>query len=130
MKANRGRDTKPELAIRRLLHARGLRYRVDARPEASISRRADIVFSKARIAVFIDGCYWHGCSEHGAIPASNRDYWEAKLRRNQERDRETTAMLESAGWTVLRFWEHEDHGTIADMIEQTWRIRAAHARKQ
>lgn len=106
MRANMHRDTKPELAIRRLLHARGLRYRVDMAPWSNKRRRADIVFTRRRLAVFIDGCFWHGCPEHATVPVTNADYWRPKLARNIERDRETTAMAEAEGWTVLRIWEH------------------------
>ena len=106
MKSNRRRDTRPELAIRRLLHACGYRYRVDFAPWSNKRRRADIVFTRRRLAVFIDGCFWHGCPEHGTIPASHVEYWEPKLARNVERDAETTAMAEAEGWRVLRIWEH------------------------
>lgn len=117
MRGNRSRDTKPELAVRRLIHAAGLRYRVDARPEPDLARRADIVFTKQRIAVFIDGCYWHGCELHMRMPAkANADYWSKKLAHNVERDRETTARLELAGWRVLRYWEHEAPKTVAQSI--------------
>ncbi len=115
MKSNRGRDTSPELAVRRLLHASGLRYRVDFAPLGG-RRRADIVFTRKRIAVFIDGCFWHGCPIHATRPKANADYWGPKLDRNIERDRETTATLESAGWTVLRFWEHESPEDVATAI--------------
>ena len=104
--SNRRRDTKPEMAIRRLLHARGYRYRVDFAPWSNKRRRADIVFTRRRLAVFIDGCFWHGCPEHGTIPVSHADYWEPKLAKNRERDAETTAMAEAEGWRVLRIWEH------------------------
>jgi DNA mismatch endonuclease (patch repair protein) len=117
MVSNRRRDTKPELAVRRILHAYGLRYRVDFRPDKSIRRSADIVFTKLRIAVFIDGCFWHCCPDHGRLPTKNREYWEAKLSGNRERDADTNARLTSAGWTVLRFWEHEDPATVAQAIE-------------
>jgi len=100
------RDTGPELAIRRLLHARGLRYRVDMAPWSNKRRRADIVFTRQRLAVFIDGCFWHGCPEHATMPVTNADYWRPKLLKNIERDRETTAMAEAEGWTVIRIWEH------------------------
>lgn len=106
MTSNRRRDTRPELAIRRLLHARGYRYRVDFAPWSNKRRRADIVFTRRRLAVFVDGCFWHGCPEHGTIPASHVEYWEPKLARNVERDAETTAMAEAEGWRVLRIWEH------------------------
>lgn len=116
MQANRSRDTRPELAVRRRLHALGHRYRVDVRPVASIPRRADVVFTRARVAVFIDGCYWHGCEEHAAIPQQNRDYWGPKIRGNMARDADTTTRLEQAGWTVLRFWEHEDPDEVVGAI--------------
>lgn len=120
MQANRGRDTVPELAVRRLLHAAGLRYRIDFAPLGG-RRRADIVFTRKRIAVFIDGCYWHGCPEHATYPKRNSDYWLPKLARNIERDRETDDLLGGAGWTVLRYWEHEAPGAIADAIVVTVR---------
>lgn len=106
MRANRRRDTQPELAVRRLLHSQGYRYRVDFAPLGG-RRRADVVFTRLRIAVFIDGCFWHSCPVHSVPPKRNCDYWEPKLQRNVERDRETDALLRDAGWQVLRFWEHE-----------------------
>lgn len=108
MQANRGRDTGPELALRRQLHARGLRYRVDHPLPFDRRRRADIAFTRAKVAVFVDGCFWHGCREHGTTPRTNTDFWAAKIARNRERDVDTDAQLVQAGWTVLRFWEHED----------------------
>ncbi|PMD04161.1 very short patch repair endonuclease, partial [Brevibacterium paucivorans] len=93
MQANRRRDTKPELAIRRILHARGLRYRTDVRPDRSIRRHADIVFTKAKIAVFVDGCFWHGCPEHFIPPKANADYWAQKIEGNQMRDADTNDVL-------------------------------------
>mgnify|MGYP005982988941 CR=1 FL=1 len=125
MVSNRRRDTKPELAVRRILHAAGLRYRVNFRPDKSIRRSADIVFTKARIAVFIDGCFWHSCPIHGTMPAKNHEFWEAKLSGNRERDADTNARLTSAGWTVLRFWEHEDPATVAQAIETAVREHCA-----
>lgn len=116
MRGNRSRDTAPELAVRRLAHAAGLRYLVDARPEAAINRRADLVFRGPRIAVFIDGCFWHGCSEHHRAPQRNSDYWSNKVARNIARDRDTTARLTEAGWTVLRYWEHQSPDYIVTDI--------------
>lgn len=107
MQGNRSRDTKPELAVRTLLHGIGLRYRVDVRPERAIRRRADVVFTRARVAVFIDGCFWHGCPDHFRYPVEHADYWRDKIGRNRERDAETDALLDAAGWRVLRFWSHE-----------------------
>ena len=107
MQAIRSRDTKPERLVRSLLHAQGLRYRVAAKPLPGLRRTADIVFRSARLAVFIDGCYWHGCPEHYVPPKTNSGYWSDKVARNIARDRDTDAQLEAAGWTVLRFWEHD-----------------------
>lgn len=123
MQANRGRDTKPELAVRRLVHASGLRYRVNARPERDLRRTADLLFTRARVAVFIDGCYWHGCPQHFTSPATNLDYWDTKIGRNRERDLETTTLLEERGWLVLRFWEHEPPTEVAKKIVERVRER-------
>lgn len=126
MQSNRGRDTSPELAVRRRLHALGLRYRVSVRPIKNVRRTADIVFPRARVAVFIDGCFWHGCAEHYQAPARNADFWLAKRVRNQERDAETDRILEAQGWQPLRFWEHEVRAdpdavaaSIAEMVRST-----------
>lgn len=117
MRGNRRRDTKPELAVRRLVHAAGLRYRVDLAPLDTHRRhRADLVFTRAKVAVFVDGCYWHGCPEHHRIPAVNTDYWSAKASGNRDRDTRVNALLTDAGWTVLRFWEHEDPAAVAATI--------------
>ena len=123
MRANRRRDTKPEIAVRRLLHARGLRYRVDERPLPELNRRADLVFRRSRIAVFVDGCYWHGCPQHGTVARSNADYWSQKIARNRERDAQTNRLLEAAGWSVVRAWEHEDPADVAARVEAA--VRAA-----
>jgi DNA mismatch endonuclease (patch repair protein) len=117
MQAIRARDTEPELAVRKILHARGLRYRVGLAPIPNLRRTADIVFTKARIAVFIDGCFWHGCPEHGRKKFnSNVDYWNEKISKNVVRDANTNSRLASAGWVVLRFWEHEDAALVADSV--------------
>ena len=124
MMANRRRDTGPELAVRRALHRRGLRYRVDVPIRvigASRAVRPDVVFPKRRVAVFIDGCWWHGCPEHGSEAATNAGYWRAKLIANQERDARNTAQLESAGWTVIRAWSHEDPQSVADRVARAVR---------
>jgi len=123
MQANKSRDTSPELAVRRLLHAQGLRYRVAFRPEPSLRRTADIVFTKQRIAVFIDGCYWHACPEHRTVARSNATYWSEKLARNVARDVDTTERLQAAGWTVLRFWEHESAVEVARTVAAAVRHR-------
>ena len=116
MQGNKSRDTTPELSVRRILHAAGFRYRVAYRPVPTLRRTADIVFTKQRVAVFVDGCYWHACPEHGTVARSNANYWSAKLKRNVDRDIDTTARLEKSGWTVLRFWEHEDPTAVADRV--------------
>ncbi|MEV5983474.1 very short patch repair endonuclease [Streptomyces sp. NPDC052051] len=121
MQAIRSRDTKPERLVRSLLHARGLRYRVAARPLPELRRTADIVFRPAKVAVFIDGCYWHGCPEHYVSPKSNPAYWSAKVARNIARDRDTDKQLQAAGWTVLRFWEHSPSEECAAKIAATVR---------
>lgn len=108
MRANRSRDTKPERRLRSALHAQGLRFRVAYRPLPALNRTADVVFTRARVAVFVDGCFWHGCDLHYAQPRANEKFWHDKIRRNQERDRETDALLVAAGWHVLRIWEHDD----------------------
>src|SRR4051794_31637565 len=121
MQGNRSRDTSPELAVRRRLHAAGIRFRVAHRPEPSLRRTADIVFTKQRVAIFIDGCYWHACPEHGTAARTNATYWLQKLQRNVARDADTTSRLEDAGWTVLRFWEHEDPIEVASEVAVTVR---------
>lgn len=123
MQANRSRDTKPELDIRRALHSLGLRYRVVVAPEPGLRRRADIVFTRARVAVFIDGCFWHGCPDHGRSSFNyNADYWPAKISANAARDADTTERLRNAGWLVLRFWEHEDVADVVENIRRTVRL--------
>jgi DNA mismatch endonuclease (patch repair protein) len=108
MRATRQRNTAAELALRRELHAHGLRYFVDRRPLADISRRADVVFPGVRVAVFVDGCFWHGCPIHGTRPKSNADWWQKKLDTNRRRDKDTDRRLKAAGWRIVRVWEHED----------------------
>ncbi|MCY0927053.1 very short patch repair endonuclease [Streptomyces sp. H27-H1] len=121
MSANRSRDTVPELLVRKALHRRGLRYRVSARPLPGLRRTADVVFTKARVAVFVDGCFWHGCPEHHR-PATKQhsDFWRRKMEENRSRDTTTNQALQEAGWTVIRIWEHEDPdeaaGRIAEII--------------
>lgn len=109
MAAIRRRDTKPELALRRALHGRGYRYRKDLRLDLDSGARVrpDIVFTARRVAVFVDGCFWHCCPDHGSKPAVNTGYWNPKLLRNVERDRAADAALAAAGWEVVRVWEHE-----------------------
>jgi DNA mismatch endonuclease (patch repair protein) len=117
MRANRGRDTAPEVRVRSALHKAGLRFRKNARLDLPLGRvRPDIVLPRRRLAVFIDGCFWHGCPDHGEIPVGNRDFWLAKLERTRERDSHQTQVLEAAGWTVLRAWEHEPIEAIAARV--------------
>lgn len=118
MRANRGRDTGPELALRRMLHNRGLRYRVNTKPLPEVRRRADVVFPRARVAVFIDGCFWHGCRDHYRPATKNAEFWREKIESNQARDTETNMRLEAAGWTVIRIWEHDDFEQAAERVDQ------------
>lgn len=118
MQATKRRDTKPELAMRSELHGLGLRFFVD-RPLGGMRRRADIVFPNDRVAIYVDGCYWHSCPTHGTTPKENRDWWIAKFAANRARDEDTSAKLRAAGWTVLRFWEHDDPAVAADQVWST-----------
>lgn len=107
MERQRRRDTGPEMALRRALHAAGFRFRVQY-PAPGLPRRSiDIAFTKARVAVYIDGCFWHSCPEHGVAPKNNADWWADKLEQNRARDVETSSVLEACGWRVVRVWEHE-----------------------
>jgi len=117
------RDTKPELALRRLLHARGLRFRVDRPVLPDRRRRPDIVFGPSRVAVFVDGCFWHGCPEHATWPANNAAFWREKIETNRLRDRDTNERLEREGWMVIRVWEHENPVDAADLVERIVRER-------
>ena len=121
MRGNRKRDTRPELAVRRIVHGRGLRYRVAARPLADRRWTADLVFRRARVAVFIDGCYWHGCPDHFSPPSTNKGYWGPKIAGNRARDAEVDAALRAAGWSVVRAWEHEDPRDVAERVDRTVR---------
>ncbi len=123
MKANRGRDTKPELALRRAVHALGLRYRVSIRPLPGVRRTADLVFTRAKVAVFLDGCFWHGCPDHHTKAATNAAYWADKVEKNRARDRGTDALLEAAGWVVVRIWEHENPREAALKVKAIVRAR-------
>jgi len=116
MQAARQRDTAPELAARSELHRRGLRFYIDRAPLPSLRRRADILFPRRRVAVYIDGCFWHGCPEHGTWPKANAEWWRAKIETNRARDCDTDRRLQEAGWTVVRAWEHESPMVIADRV--------------
>lgn len=107
MSGARRRDTAPELALRRALHARGLRFRVVHPVPGNKRRTIDIAFTRRRLAIFLDGCFWHGCPEHAAAPRANAEWWERKIATNRARDRDTDRLLVLAGWKVLRLWEHE-----------------------
>lgn len=113
MSRQASKDTKAELVVRRLLHAAGLRYRVEYPVPGMARRRIDVAFTRAKVAVLIDGCFWHGCPEHATQPKSNAEWWRQKLDRNMARDLETTEHLTALGWTVLRFWEHEAPEEVA-----------------
>lgn len=117
------RDTKPELALRRELWRRGLRYRVDISAIPGLRRRADVVFSRARVAVYVDGCFWHRCPIHATTPKANGQWWADKLAANVERDRDTDRRLVAAGWVVIRVWEHEEAVAACDRVEACVRAR-------
>lgn len=125
MQAVRRRDTPAEVAIRSLLHREGFRYRVDRAPIASIRRRADIVFAATRVAVFIDGCFWHGCPLHATWPKANAGWWRSKIQTTRQRDEETTKKLAEAGWAVLRVWTHERSEEVVERIASLVRARRA-----
>jgi DNA mismatch endonuclease, patch repair protein len=108
MTLTRRRDTPAELRLRSALHRRGLRFRVDYAPLAGSRRRADVVFTRAKVAVFVDGCFWHGCPIHGTSPKANAKWWKDKIKANMTRDRDTDRVLADNGWRVVRVWEHED----------------------
>jgi DNA mismatch endonuclease (patch repair protein) len=116
MQATRSRDTAPEMALRRELHRRGLRYRVDMPVLPGLRRRADVVFTRQRLAVFVDGCFWHGCPQHGTVSRSNAVFWRDKIKTNVARDADTNQRLAQAGWTVMRVWAHESAQAAADQI--------------
>lgn len=112
MRAIRGRDTMSERELRSKLHAAGLRFRKHSRPLPALRCSADVVFRSERVAVFLDGCFWHGCPEHWSLASRNSDFWRQKVELTQERDRRNDSVLSAAGWCVIRIWEHEDvtHG--------------------
>lgn len=116
MQHQKRRDTSPELAIRKILHRQGFRYRIDVAPLVGLRRRADIVFRRHKVAVFVDGCFWHRCPEHGTVPRANRQWWIDKLDANVVRDRATDDALRRESWTVVRIWEHEDPSKAAARI--------------
>ncbi|WP_051717256.1 very short patch repair endonuclease [Streptomyces sp. NRRL F-5727] len=119
MSRQASKDTAAELAVRRLLHAAGLRYRVEYPVPGMPRRRMDVAFTSVKVAVLIDGCFWHGCPEHATHPKANAAWWRQKLDRNMARDRETTEHLQAQGWTVLRFWEHIPPDEVAATVRAT-----------
>jgi DNA mismatch endonuclease, patch repair protein len=123
MRATPQRDTAPELALRKELHRQGLRYRVDHSPLPGLRRRADVVFSRARIAVYVDGCFWHGCPVHATWPTANAAFWREKIEGNRRRDRDTDEKLRAAGWIPVRVWEHEQPLVAAHAIAELVRSR-------
>jgi DNA mismatch endonuclease (patch repair protein) len=112
------RDTRPEIALRQALHRLGYRYRVQYRVPGRARRTIDIAFARQKVAVFVDGCFWHGCGLHRGVPASNSSWWRSKLSANANRDAETDAHLRAIGWRVLRVWEHEDVAEAVARIRQ------------
>lgn len=122
------RDTGPELALRKALHARGLRYRVDRVAVKGMRSRPDIVFGPARVAVYVDGCFWHGCPVHGTAPRANKAFWADKLDRNRRRDQATDEALRKAGWEPVRVWEHEPASEAAERVAAMVRHRIEAAR--
>jgi DNA mismatch endonuclease, patch repair protein len=113
MRANKSRDTRPELALRSAIHRLGMRYRVGIRPIGEVRRTADIVFPRVRVAVFVDGCFWHGCTEHYRPSVRNSEFWTSKIEGTRKRDADTDERLVAAGWKVVRVWEHEDPSDAA-----------------
>jgi DNA mismatch endonuclease, patch repair protein len=127
MKANPSRDTGPEMQLRSFLHALGFRYRVNHSVRVDRHRPVlvDIAFTRLRLAVFVDGCFWHACPLHGTMPKANFAYWSPKLRGNAERDRQTVARLQGAGWEVVRVWEHESVEDAGAQVIHAIRSRPA-----
>ena len=116
MEAQQRRDTAPEIAIRSAVHRRGLRFWVDRSPLPKLRRRADLVFPRAKVAVYVDGCFWHGCPAHGTWPKANAEWWRSKIHANQLRDEDTHSRLKNSGWIPIRIWEHEDPEKAAERV--------------
>ncbi|MGU3502598.1 very short patch repair endonuclease [Mycobacterium sp. C31M] len=125
MQRQRRRDTSIEVALRSRLHAAGLRYRLHERPLPGLRREADIVFRRAKVAVFVDGCFWHGCPTHSSKPKRNNDFWRTKIQRNSERDHATDQALRDAGWLPVRVWEHESVEEAAASVQKVIEKRLA-----
>jgi DNA mismatch endonuclease (patch repair protein) len=124
MRAMPRASTKSEIALRKILHSRGLRYRIQLH---ELPGTPDIVFTKAKIAVFVDGCFWHNCGIHRVAPKHNREWWLAKLAANADRDRRKDEQLVAMGWMPIHIWEHEKAEDSADTVERAWRIRTGKA---
>lgn len=129
MSKQKSRNTDVEMALRRALHATGLRYRVHRRPLKKVRREADVVFGPVKVAVFVDGCFWHGCPEHATWPKRNADFWRTKIEGNRQRDRNTDELLTAAGWLAVRVWEHEDPIEAAARVQQLVMTRRVEATK-
>ncbi|MFF4710292.1 very short patch repair endonuclease [Streptomyces eurythermus] len=125
MSRQKSRNTEVEMALRRALHAAGLRYRVHRKPLKGVRREADVLFGPAKVAVFVDGCFWHGCPQHATWPKTNADFWRAKIEGNRRRDMDTDERLASAGWLAVRVWEHEDPVEAAARVVAFVRARRA-----
>lgn len=117
------RDTRPEVALRRELHRRGMRFRVQVKVPGNRRRTIDIAFTRARLAVYVDGCFWHGCPEHHVQPRANSEWWAWKVARNKARDEDTDRQLADQGWMSLRVWEHEDVESAANMVVDAYSRR-------
>jgi DNA mismatch endonuclease (patch repair protein) len=117
MQSTRQRDTAPELALRSILHRMGLGYRVDHKPLPSLRRKADVVFVGAGVAVYVDGCFWHGCPQHATWPKENADFWREKIEANRKRDADTDQRLADAGWIAIHVWEHEDSASASERVQ-------------
>jgi DNA mismatch endonuclease (patch repair protein) len=124
MVANRGVDTAPEVALRSELHRQGLRFRKHIAPLKGLRCRADVVFPSSKVAVFVDGCFWHCCPEHATFPKANASWWRLKLAQNVERDQRNNEALAKAGWMVIRIWEHENPRLAAELIARAVAERA------
>ncbi|MFD8915694.1 very short patch repair endonuclease [Streptomyces sp. NPDC059575] len=125
MRTQKSRNTEVEMTLRRALHAAGLRYRVHRRPLKGVRREADVLFGPTKVAVFVDGCFWHGCPEHATWPKSNAEFWRTKIEGNRRRDRDTDERLRSAGWVPVRVWEHEDPVAAAARVLALVKARRA-----
>jgi DNA mismatch endonuclease (patch repair protein) len=123
MQRQASRDTEPERELRSALHKRGLRFRIHRRPLSEVRREADVIFPRERVAVFVDGCFWHGCPEHASWPKANAAWWRHKIETNRRRDADTNRRLLEAGWVSVRMWTHEDAEDKASEIENLVRGR-------